>query len=66
VKGVAEAPDIDENDVDIMLSTNFTGLVNMTQSILSIYKQRPGCYGDIVNIGSIAGNSVIFRTGQLL
>ena len=39
-----------------MFSTNVTGLINMTQSILSIYKKREdGGKGDIINIGSIAG-----------
>jgi hypothetical protein len=39
-----------------MFSTNVTGLINMTQAILPIYKARPeGGRGDIINIGSIAG-----------
>jgi 3-hydroxy acid dehydrogenase/malonic semialdehyde reductase len=56
VKGVAQAPDITATDIETMLSTNFTGLVNMTQAILPIYKQRrDGGLGDIINVGSIAG-----------
>ena len=56
VKGVAEAPNIDPADVDTMISTNVTGLINMTQAILPIFKRRPdGGKGDIINIGSIAG-----------
>ncbi|KAK0645604.1 hypothetical protein B0T16DRAFT_411552 [Cercophora newfieldiana] len=56
VKGVAKAPEIAEEDIDIMFRTNVTGLINMTQAILPIYKARPdGGAGDIINIGSIAG-----------
>jgi len=56
VKGVAKAPDIAEEDMNIMWSTNVTGLINMTQEVMKIYKQRPeGGAGDIINIGSIAG-----------
>ena len=56
VKGVAKAPDIAEDDVNIMFSTNVTGLINMTQAVLPIYQKRPdGGAGDIINIGSIAG-----------
>ena len=39
-----------------MISTNVTGLINMTQAIMSIFKKREdGGRGDIINIGSIAG-----------
>lgn len=39
-----------------MFATNVTGLINMTQAVLPIFKRRPsGGAGDIVNIGSIAG-----------
>ena len=31
VKGVAKAPDILESDTETMISTNVTGLINMTQ-----------------------------------
>ncbi|OAX80448.1 hypothetical protein ACJ72_05220 [Emergomyces africanus] len=56
VKGVARAPEIDPKDTDIMFSTNVTGLINMTQAILPIFKKRDeGGRGDIINIGSIAG-----------
>lgn len=55
VKGTAKAPDIADEDIDIMFSTNVTGLINMTQAILPIYKKRDeGGRGDIINIGSIA------------
>lgn len=56
VKGVAQSPDIAPEDINIMFATNVTGLVNMTQEVLKIYKKRPdGGKGDIINIGSIAG-----------
>ena len=56
VKGVAKAPDIVSEDMDIMFATNVTGLINMTQAVLPIYKKRPdGGRGDIINIGSISG-----------
>ncbi|KAI1267046.1 NAD(P)-binding protein [Xylariaceae sp. FL1019] len=56
VKGVAQAPEIKEEDVNIMFATNVTGLINMTQAILPIFLKRPnGGAGDIINIGSIAG-----------
>ena len=41
--------------MDAMFATNVTGLINMTQEVLKIYKKRPdGGKGDIINIGSIA------------
>jgi 3-hydroxy acid dehydrogenase/malonic semialdehyde reductase len=53
---VARAPEIAEEDVDVMFQTNVTGLINMTQAILPVFKTRPdGGAGDIINIGSIAG-----------
>lgn len=56
VKGMAQAPNIVPEDIDIMFATNVTGLINMTQAILPIFKARPdGGRGDIINIGSIAG-----------
>ncbi|EAA33478.3 NAD(P)-binding protein [Neurospora crassa] len=57
VKGVAQAPSIAEEDINVMFATNVTGLINMTQAILPIFKARgsEGGSGDIVNIGSIAG-----------
>lgn len=56
VKGVAKAPEIAEEDINIMFATNVTGLINMTQEVLPIFKKRPdGGAGDIINIGSIAG-----------
>ncbi|KAL8718799.1 MAG: hypothetical protein Q9225_004109 [Loekoesia sp. 1 TL-2023] len=56
VKGVAKAPDILEEDTETMISTNVTGLINMTQAVLPIFKMRDqGGRGDIINIGSVAG-----------
>jgi 3-hydroxy acid dehydrogenase/malonic semialdehyde reductase len=56
VKGVAKAPEIEEADVKVMFDTNVTGLINMTQAILPIFKKRAdGGAGDVINIGSIAG-----------
>lgn len=56
VKGVAQAPAIAEQDINVMFATNVTGLINMTQAILPIFKRRAdGGKGDIINIGSIAG-----------
>ncbi|KAI1336021.1 NAD(P)-binding protein [Xylariaceae sp. FL0016] len=56
VKGVAKAPEIAEQDLNIMFATNVTGLINMTQAIMPIMLKRPnGGSGDIINIGSIAG-----------
>ena len=56
VKGVAQAPAIEEEDINVMINTNVTGLVNMTQEVMKIYKKRDeGGKGDIINIGSIAG-----------
>jgi len=57
VKGVARAPEIAEEDMQIMFDTNVTGLVNMTQAVLPIFlKRNDGAgSGDIINVGSIAG-----------
>jgi 3-hydroxy acid dehydrogenase/malonic semialdehyde reductase len=55
-KGTAQAPDIPDSDISAMWETNVTGLINMTQAILPIFKKRSeGGAGDIINIGSIAG-----------
>lgn len=57
VKGVAKAPEIAEEDINVMFATNVTGLINITQAILpSMLKRNNGeGSGDIINIGSIAG-----------
>ena len=39
-----------------MMQTNVTGLINMTQAVLPLFKKRTdGGAGDIINVGSIAG-----------
>ncbi|CAI6100685.1 hypothetical protein V2G26_010682 [Clonostachys chloroleuca] len=57
VKGVAKAPEIAEEDINVMFATNVTGLINMTQAVLPIFLKRNNGEGagDIINIGSIAG-----------
>lgn len=56
VKGTAKAPDILAEDISVMMDTNVTGLINMTQVVLPIFRKRDnGGRGDIINIGSIAG-----------
>ena len=57
VKGIAKAPEIVEDDMNIMFATNVTGLINMTQAVLPSMLKRNGGEGagDIINIGSIAG-----------
>lgn len=59
VKGVDKAPEIKEEDMKVMFETNVTGLINMTQAVLPIFKKKDGGKdggrGDIINIGSIAG-----------
>ncbi|TQS32409.1 hypothetical protein Golomagni_07275 [Golovinomyces magnicellulatus] len=55
VRGVARAPEIETKDIDDMFATNVTGLINMTQAILPIFKAKPdGGSGDIIQLGSIA------------
>ena len=42
--------------MNVQFATNVTGLINMTQAVLPIFKKREeGGKGDIINIGSIAG-----------
>lgn len=69
VLGVDKAPGIKPEDIDTMLATNVTGLIQMTQSVLKLYRERAASssapkeafpdqsapFGDIVNVGSIAG-----------
>ncbi|KAF3929289.1 hypothetical protein AA313_de0207508 [Arthrobotrys entomopaga] len=53
VKGIEHVGDITEQDIHIMYATNVTGLINMTQAAVSIFKAKDS--GTIINIGSIAG-----------
>lgn len=56
VRGTAKAPDILDEDINVMFSTNVTGLINMIQAVLPIFQRREnGGKGDIINIGSVAG-----------
>ncbi|KAK3678094.1 hypothetical protein LTR78_002189 [Recurvomyces mirabilis] len=56
VKGVDKAGDIKEDDMETMFATNVTGLINMSQAVLAVFKKRgESGQGDIINIGSIAG-----------
>lgn len=60
VRGVDRAPNIKEDDINVMFNTNVTGLINVTQAILPIFLKRPdGGHGDIINIASIAGLSFL-------
>ncbi|KAF7193921.1 NADP-dependent 3-hydroxy acid dehydrogenase [Pseudocercospora fuligena] len=56
VKGVDKAGDIKPEDMNVQFETNVTGLINMTQAVLKVFKQKgESGQGDIINIGSIAG-----------
>jgi 3-hydroxy acid dehydrogenase/malonic semialdehyde reductase len=56
MSGVERPPDIPPEVIRDVWATNVTGVINMTQAILPIFKQRPdGGKGDIIFLGSIAG-----------
>lgn len=56
MSGVEQAPDIPSDVIDDVWATNVTGVINMTQAILPIFRKRPdGGKGDIIFLGSIAG-----------
>lgn len=56
VKGVDKVGDIKEEDMNVMMDTNVTGLINMTQAVVSQMKSRgESGQGDVINVGSIAG-----------
>lgn len=56
MSGVEQAPDIPPEVIRDVWATNVTGLINMTQTVLKIFKKRPdGGRGDVVMLGSIAG-----------
>jgi 3-hydroxy acid dehydrogenase/malonic semialdehyde reductase len=56
MSGVEQAPDIPEHVIHHVWATNVTGVFNMTQAVLGIFKRRAdGGKGDIVMLGSIAG-----------
>lgn len=54
-KALGRSPvgEITDDDIEGMINTNVTGLINMTQAVLPIFKQKNS--GDIVNICSVAG-----------
>ena len=56
MSGVERAPDIPEDVIRDVWATNVTGTINMTQTLLKVFKARPdGGKGDIIMLGSIAG-----------
>jgi 3-hydroxy acid dehydrogenase/malonic semialdehyde reductase len=56
MSGVEQAPDIPHDVLNDVWATNVTGVINMTQAILPIFKRRPdGGRGDVIFLGSIAG-----------
>lgn len=56
VKGVAKAPDIKPEDINIMFATNVTGLITITQEVMKgMTKRGESGQGDIIMLGSIAG-----------
>ncbi|KAH7079556.1 hypothetical protein FB567DRAFT_595549 [Paraphoma chrysanthemicola] len=56
MSGVERPPDVPHEVIRDVWATNITGVINMTQAILPIFKKRPdGGKGDIIFLGSIAG-----------
>lgn len=56
MSGTEQAPDIPSDVIQDVWATNVTGVINMTQAILPIFKKRPdGGKGDVIFLGSIAG-----------
>lgn len=56
MSGVERPPDVPLEVIQDVYATNVTGVINMTQAILPIFKSRPdGGKGDIIMIGSMAG-----------
>lgn len=53
VLGVDRVGSIQESEIDAMIATNVTGLIDMTQLFVKDFKERET--GHIINIGSIAG-----------
>lgn len=55
-RGLARAPDIRDEDMNLTVDTNIIGTINMTQAVLPrMLKKGERGKGDIINIGSIAG-----------
>lgn len=56
MSGVEQPPDIPQDVIQDVWATNVTGVINMTQAILPIFKKRgDGGKGDVIMLGSIAG-----------
>jgi len=56
MSGVERPPDVPLEVIQDVYATNVTGVINMTQAILPIFKSRSdGGKGDIIMIGSMAG-----------
>jgi 3-hydroxy acid dehydrogenase/malonic semialdehyde reductase len=56
MSGMDQPPNIPHTVISNVYATNVTGVINMTQAILPIFKKRPdGGRGDIIFLGSIAG-----------
>jgi 3-hydroxy acid dehydrogenase/malonic semialdehyde reductase len=56
MSGMEQPPDIPHDVIRDVYATNVVGVINMTQAILPIFKQRPdGGRGDVIFLGSIAG-----------
>jgi 3-hydroxy acid dehydrogenase / malonic semialdehyde reductase len=56
MSGWERAPDIPEDVIRDVWATNVTGVINMTQAVLRVFKKRPeGGKGDIIMLGSMAG-----------
>ena len=65
VKGVDKVGDIKADDINVMMDTNVTGLIHMTQAVLEVMRKRgESGQGDIINIGSIAGREP-YSTGAI-
>ena len=56
MSGIEQPPSIPLDVIRDVWATNVTGVINMTQAILPLFKGRPdGGKGDIIFLGSIAG-----------
>ncbi|CCF56633.1 hypothetical protein KAFR_0B03360 [Kazachstania africana CBS 2517] len=60
--GSEKVGDIAIEDIKGMMDTNVIGLINVTQAVLPILKEKNS--GDIVNIGSVAGRDA-YPTGSI-
>ncbi|KAF2727846.1 NAD(P)-binding protein [Polyplosphaeria fusca] len=56
MSGVEQPPHIPRDVIRDVWATNVTGVINMTQAVLPIFKKREdGGRGDVIMLGSIAG-----------